>query len=152
MSDEVAAPEATTTTVAGWKKSAKHPVLCPSGVRVEIRIPDLPLMIESGEIPQHLLEAALGVAGSNGATPSIELIKQQREFTDNLVMKTVVAPRLTEADMAEIPYEDKDFLVSVATRQRDIDAEGEHIAGLTKSEKFRRFRRLGEFSEDVADA
>lgn len=142
----------TTVSVAGWKKNAKHTVLCPSGSRIGLRIPDLPAMIEAGEIPQHLLDAALGVASSPDAKPTIELIKQQREFTDNLVMLSVVEPKLSEADLKDVPYEDKEFIVSVATRQRDLDAEGEHIAGLTKSEKFRKFRGLGEFDPTVEGA
>lgn len=139
-------------SLSGWKKAATHNVLCPSGSRVGIRIPDLPAMIEAGEIPQHLLDAALGVAGDADSKPSVELIKQQREFTDNLVLLTVVEPKITPADVRDIPYEDKEFIVSVATRQRDLDAEGEHIAGLTKSEKFRRFRGLGEFDPTLEGA
>ena len=139
-------------SLSGWKKAATHNVLCPSGSRVGIRIPDFPAMIEAGDIPQHLLDAALGVAGDADAKPSVELIKQQREFTDNLVLLTVVEPKITPADVGDIPYEDKEFIVSVATRQRDLDAEGEHIAGLTKSEKFRRFRGLGEFDPTLEGA
>lgn len=139
-------------TAAGWKKLAKHTVLCPSGARVCIRIPDLPALVESGSIPSNLLDAALGAVKSldQDQTPTVELIKQQREFTDKLVELTVVEPKLTEADVADIPYEDKEFLVAVATRQRDLDAEGAHIAGLDKSDRFRKFRGLGEFDEDVA--
>ena len=136
-------------SAAAWKKAASHYPLLPSGVRVGIRIPDLPALIETGQIPQHLLEVALGVAAGD-TKPSVDLVKSQREFTDKVVQLTVVEPKLTDEDLAEIPFEDKDFIVAVATRQRDLDAEGEHLAGLTKSEKFRRFRRLGEFDEDVA--
>lgn len=138
-------------TAAQWKKNAVHVVMCPSGTQVSIRIPDLPAMIEAGELPQHLLEAALGVASGSltEKTPTKELIVQQKEFTDRLVLKTVVEPKITESDVADIPYEDKEFLVSVATRQRDLDAEGEHIGGLMKSEKFRKFRGFGEFDETL---
>ena len=137
------------TTAAGWKKNRNHEVLCPSGTRIVIRIPDLPALIEAGSIPQHLLDAALGVANDPDTKPTVELIKQQREFTDVLTALTVVEPKLSETDIPEIPFEDKEFIVAVATRQRDLDVEGEHIGGLTKSEKFRRFRSLGEFSENV---
>lgn len=146
MPDENTKPAA--ATVAAWKKAATHYPLCPSGTRVGIRIPDLAALIEAGEIPQHLLDVALGVV-QGSEKPSIEMVKSQREFTDRLVAITVVEPKLTEEDLPLIPFEDKDFIVSVATRQRDLDAEGEHLAGLTKSEKFRRFRRLGEFEQDV---
>lgn len=146
MSDDQHKP----VTLAAWKKAASHYPLLPSGVRVGIRIPDLPALIEAGQIPQHLLDVALGIAAGEDEKPSVELIKTQREFTDKLVQLTVVEPTLSEDDLKEIPFEDKDFIVSVATRQRDLDAEGEHLAGLTKSDKFRRFRRLGEFDSDVA--
>jgi len=136
-------------TVAGWKKAAVHEVCCPSAVRVKIKIPDLPALIEAGAIPQHLLDAAVGLASGADTTPTVDLIKKQREFTDKIVQITVVEPKLTDEDLKGIPYEDKEFIVSVATRQRDIDVEGEHIAGLTASAKFRKFRGLGEFDEDV---
>jgi hypothetical protein len=137
------------TSVSAWKKAATHYPLLPSGVRVGIRIPDLAALVESGQIPNDLVQVALGVASGEDTKPSVELIKQQKEFTDLLVLQTVVEPKLTPEVVQDIPFEDKDFLVAIATRQRDLDAEGEHIAGLTKSERFRRFRRLGEFDENV---
>lgn len=147
MSD-IEAPEKVTT--AGWKKNSIHPVVCPSGTTIKIRIPNLSRLIEAGEIPQHLLEAALGAASGKEVDPSVELIKKQREFTDTIVLMSVVEPKITEADLIDIPYEDMDFLVQIATRQRDLDAVGDHIGGLTKSEKFRRFRGLDGGDEDVA--
>jgi hypothetical protein len=153
MSDEVEAPKA--ATLATWKKSAVHTVICPSGSYVTLKIPDLPRMIEAGQIPQHLLEAALGAAGAGdditakSAEDRINLIKQQREFTDHIVMMAVIEPKITEADLLHIPYEDMEFITQVASRARDLDAVGDHIAGLHKNEAFRRFRRIGEFSEDV---
>lgn len=138
-------------SAAGWKKSAKHVIVLPSGAVVEIRIPDLPRMIEVGTIPQGLMDAAIGVASSGSSKPTAELMGQQREFTDLLVQKMVISPALTEEDIPELPYEDKEMLVEVATRQRDLDAEGSHIGGLDKSERFRRFRRLGEFDTPMAD-
>ncbi len=147
---EVAAPH---KTVAAWKKAGLHTPLLPSGSRVTIRIPDLPRLIETGKIPNHLLDAALGVAANDeDAQPTKELITQQREFTDSLVLLTVVEPKLTEADMEDVPYEDKEMIVAFATRQRDLDAEGEHLAGLTKSDKFRKFRLLGEFDPALEGA
>lgn len=139
-------------SVSAWKKAAVHYPLMPSGVRIGIRIPDLPALIEAGQIPQNLLDAALGLAaGNEDLTPTKDLIVQQREFTDLLVQITVVEPKLTDADVKDVPFEDKELLVALATRRRDLDAEGEHIAGLSTSEKFRRFRRLAEFSPSLAD-
>lgn len=135
-----------------WAQAAYHDVTLPSGSDVQIRIPDLPRMIETGEIPQHLLDAALGVANKPAATPSKELIVQQREFTDCLVKLTVTDPVLTPEDLPGIPYEDKEMIVEIATRQRDFDAEGNHIGGLDKSEKFRNFRGVSSLYSDVEGA
>lgn len=136
---------------AGWKNNAQHVIVLPSGSVVKIRVPDLSLMIETGTIPQNLMDAALGVAMDPASKPTKELIAQQREFTDIVTLKTVVDPVLDEEDAKDIPYEDKEMLVAIATRQIDMDAEGSHIAGLDKSEKFRRFRRLGEFRPSLED-
>lgn len=140
-------------TLAGWKKAATHYPMLPSGVRVGIRIPDLATLIEAGDIPQHLLDVALGAAAtSDDIKPTVELIKQQKEFTDILARLTVVEPTLSDADLPNIPFEDKVFLVEIAMRTRDLDAEYEHLGGLTKSENFRRFRKLGEFDTDLEGA
>lgn len=139
-------------TLNEWAEAATHYPLLPSGMRVGIRVPDLPALIETGDVPQHLLEAALGLADpTKEQKPSKEMIVQQREFTDLLVQQTVVEPKLDADSVKKVPFEDKELIVAIATRQRDIDAEGEHIAGLSKSEKFRRFRGLGEFDPTVAD-
>jgi hypothetical protein len=138
----------------GWKAAATHVICLPSGAYVEIRIPDLPALIEAGHVPQHLVDAALQQAAPGPAqAPSKELIVKQREFTDLLVLKMVVSPKLTPEDLDPsngIPYEDKELLVEIGTRQRDLDAEGSHIAGLENSVKFRQFRRLREFDPALA--
>lgn len=142
-------PNSKAVTLDQWVDAASHYPTLPSGVRVGIRIPDLARLVETGQIPNHLVDVALGVASGEETKPSVDLIKQQREFTDLLVQATVVEPALDDDAVAKVPFEDKDMIVAFATRQRDLDAEGEHLAGLTKSEKFRRFRRLGEFHSDV---
>lgn len=138
-------------TKAGWKKNAEHIIVLPSGTVVKIRVPDLARMIEVGTIPQNLMDAALGVAMNPAEKPSRELISTQREFTDLVTIVTAVEPKIADDDVADVPYEDKEMLVAIATRQIDLDAEGSHIAGLDKSEKFRRFRKLGEFRETLED-
>jgi hypothetical protein len=140
----------TTKTAAAWIKARYHEPLLPSGFRPTIIIPDLAKLIETGAIPQDLLDVALGAVSGENNVPSIELVKTQREYTDKIVELMVIEPELTPEEIAQIPFQDKDMLVALANRQRDLDAEGEHISGLNKSEKFRKFRRLGEFDEDVA--
>lgn len=135
---------------ADWKKNRDHSVMAPSGSRITIRIPDIALLVQSGQLPQNLIDVALGRARTDSEEiPTNELVKQEIDFTNFVVKASVVAPVINDEDLPDIPFEDKDFIVQLATRRRDLDAEGEHIAGLSKSEKFRRFRKLGEFSEDV---
>ena len=145
-------------TTAQWKKLAIHTPLLPSGFRPKIKIPDLPALIEAGQIPQHLLEAALGVARNalNDTVPTVEELTknavEEREFTDLICQLSVIEPKLTDADLRDIPVEDKQFLVSLATRQRDLDMEGEPLGDLMKSEKYRRFRGVGEFDPALEGA
>jgi hypothetical protein len=129
------------TTITSWKAARKHEVTLSSGTQVVIELPNLPKYIQSGQIPNDLLEAAIGFSGGNKAiTP--ELIKEQFEFMKFLVSKTVVEPAVTPDEVEDLPYEDVEMIVEIATRNRDLDAVGHHIAGLEKVDSFRRFRGL----------
>lgn len=139
------------TTVASWKKAGLHDVMLPSGTTITIKIPDLPALIEAGEIPQNLLDVAMLAANGTPPTISAEAMGKEREFTERLVRITVVEPALSEEDVKSIPFEDKDKIVALATRQHDFDSEGNHIGGLDKSEKFRKFRQIGEFRPSLED-
>lgn len=148
--------QAKPTSAAAWKKAGVHNILLPSGVRIELKILDLPALIEAGEIPQHLLETALGIVREDSnvekgydAEKIKDLVKQQREFTDHVTRLSVVTPMITYEQAHDLPFEDREMIVAIATRQRDLDAEGAHIAGLDKSERFRRFRKLAEFEPTV---
>jgi hypothetical protein len=146
-----AAPERKAGTKGAWKKAAVHTVTLESGFVVDIRLPDLPKMIEAGAIPQSLIDVAIDVATNRKQErPSPEIVKQQREFTDLVVLKSVVSPEITAEDLSDIPFEDKEMIVEFATRQRIFDAEGHHLAGLEASEDFRRFHRIGEFDPALA--
>lgn len=129
-----------------WEEAAVHTPVLPSGRRVKMKVLDLPALIEAGEIPQHLMEAAMGVATADEKfKPDVQFFAREREFTDRVCILSVVAPTLNEANVKRIPAEDRAMLAAWATRARDVDAIGDHIGGLSTSEKFRRFRELGEF-------
>lgn len=136
-----------------WVSAGFHTVMCPSGIRVGIRIPDLAALIEGGELPQHLLDAALMAAGQRGPAEDKEIdvedIKREREFTNFLVSTTVVKPEITPEQAATLPVEDREMIAAIALRMRVFDAEGSHIGGLDSSEKFRRFHKLGEFESPL---
>jgi hypothetical protein len=110
-------------------------------VEVDIKVPNLPELVSAGEFPNHLVDTAIAVA-SGDTKVTAEEIKSQAEFYRHLVSKTVVTPTLTPEEAAEIPFEDIELLSAIATRQRDVDALGHHIAGLDKSEDWRKFRGI----------
>lgn len=128
------------TSAAAWKAAKRHQITLPSGVEVEIAIPNLPLLVKTGQLPNELVTEALGAIQGGKLTP--ELIRQQSEFYDKLVAITVKDPVVTEEDVHELPFEDIELIVEVATRQRDLDALGRHVGGLHTSKEWRTFRGL----------
>jgi hypothetical protein len=125
---------------SAWKKAGVHEVTLPSGTEVTITIPNLPQMVKNGSIPNNLLDAAIGAIQKETITR--ELLAEQAEFFSLLVTTMVKEPSITADDVADLPYEDIELLVEIGTRQRDLDALGNHIAGLHRSAEWRRFRGL----------
>lgn len=146
MSEEVKA-----ASITEWKKAAVHAVTLPSGVVVKVKIPDLAALIEAGTLPQNLIDAALNVVGDGAQKVTLDMVKEEREFTNEIVKVAVVEPTVSDASVNEIPVEDKAMIMQIATRQTDLDAEGKHIGGLHKSEDFRKFRGLDSFDPFMAD-
>jgi hypothetical protein len=138
-----------TVTAAQWKKLKGHTITLPSSAVVEIEIPDLPNLVKTGQIPNELVDVAIGVA--NGKKVTREDIVQQADFYNKLCAITVKQPAVTEEDFASgsVPFEDKELIVEIATRQRDLDAVGHHIGGLEKVSEWRSFRGLSYSYEDV---
>lgn len=144
--DPTASPKIVST--AKWKANKRHTVTLPSNTVIEIEIPDLPNLVKTGTIPNELVDIAIGVAGGKAITKKD--IEQQADFYNKLCALTVVAPAVTEEDFASdlLPFEDKEMIVEMATRQRDIDAIGHHLAGLEKVKDWRTFRGLSLGYED----
>lgn len=131
------------TSLEGWKKSRRHTVTLPSGFEAEIEVPNLPLLVKTGQLPNSLVQEAIGAIQSGKMTA--EAIAEQADFYSKLVITTVKSPALTEDDVVgpdPIPFEDVEMLVEIATRQRDLDALGHHIGGLHTSKAWRTFRGL----------
>lgn len=138
------------TTAAAWKTAKRHTVTLPSSAVVEIEIPDLPQLVKAGQIPNELVEVAIGAAASNKVTK--EDVGLYADFANKLVSLTVVNPKVTEEEAAAaLPFEDKEMIVDFATRKIDMDAVGHHLGGLEKSKDFRSFRGIFRLDEDVAD-
>lgn len=133
------------TTKTSWFKAKRHDgVTLPSGTVVSIELPNLSLMLKTGQIPNVLVDAAVEMqnAATRGVEVTREMIESQWDFYSFLVSKTVVEPEVSPEEVEHIPAEDVEMLVEFATRQRDIDAVYKHIAGLDKMESFRKFRSL----------
>lgn len=129
-------------SLAKWKAAKSHTITLPSNTVIEIEIPDLPNLVKTGTIPNELIDVAIGVAQGKKITK--QDIEQQADFYNKLCAITVKSPAVTEEDFAAgvIPFEDKEMIVEIATRQRDLDAVGHHLAGLEKVKDWRTFRGL----------
>lgn len=136
-------------SVEGWGKAKTHVITLPSGYEVEVEIPDLPKMIKTGQLPNHLIDAALG-AVEGKAKVTREFVIEQSEFVNQIVSITVVDPVVTPEQVLDLPVEDRELIAEIATRQRDLDALGHHIGGLHTNEDFRNFRGLVSGGEDLA--
>lgn len=135
-------------TKSQWKKNRAHPgVTLPSGTVVTVQIPNLPTMVKSGQMPNELVEVATKVAAT-GSVPD-DLMEQMEAFHKFLVAHTVVEPAITEEDVNDLPVEDIEMLVAFATRTRDLDAVGHHLAGLETVDSFRQFRELDTRGSDL---
>lgn len=140
----------TTDKKAAWKAAKRHKAILPSGFEVEIELPNLAQMVKTGQIPNNLIDAAVRVATGDvpdKVTP--ELLAEQAEFYNKLVVLAVKDPEITEEDVEDLPYEDLEMIVEIATRQRDMDAAYRHLGGLEKVESFRAFRGIPDFESDV---
>lgn len=135
-------------TANAWKSAKRHPITLPSSFEVEIEVPNLPQLVKTGQLPNDLVAEALNTATTGNLTP--EIISSQAEFYNKLVALTVKEPEVTEEDVPELPFEDVEMIVEIATRQRDLDALYHHIGGLEKSAEWRKFRGLDYGDEDVA--
>lgn len=131
-------------SLSAWRANRLHQITLPSSTVVEIEIPDLPTLVKTGTIPNELVDIAIGVA--QGKKITRDDIVQQADFYNKLCSLTVKSPAVTEEDFASgaLPFEDKEMIVELATRQRDLDAIGHHIGGLEKVAEFQKFRGLSD--------
>jgi hypothetical protein len=143
------------TTKTKWKGAKAHSVTLPSGTVVKFQIPNLAVMAKSGQLPNSLLAVAVpgSVKEDDVTSPeeAQERIARLADFQKWLIAKAVVEPEISEEDVADLPTEDVDCLVELATRGRDQDAIGHHIGDLEKSAEWRRFRGVPDLDEDLLD-
>ena len=139
---------ATKRTTDSWKAAKRHQITLPSGFQVQIEIPNLPLLVKTGQLPNDLVTEALAAIQGGDLTP--EVIAKQSDFYDKLVSQCVKEPVITEEDVHDLPFEDVELISEIATRQRDLDAVGHHVGGLHTSKDWRKFRGLDYSDEAMA--
>lgn len=129
-------------------------VIAPSGERYRIRQLNLERHALSGGLPAVLVQiamegqAAIGKMFTQigaGETVNGEEAAAVRDYLDELVVASVIEPRLTKDDLGDptdlksdalVPPNDYVFLVSVALREVDYDETGERIWGIEPLSRF----------------
>lgn len=124
--------------MAGWRRLTLHTITLPSGARVQVRFPNLALLIKEDAIPEHLRQVALRESlrddgdpplalqtGADGeAIVDVETVKALYQLYEYLVVAMVVSPAITAEDLPDLPQLDLDLLTMLATRQTNMDASG----------------------------
>jgi hypothetical protein len=124
-----------------WKKAKVHEgITLPSGVKVDITIPNLTQMVATGALPNELTAVALRQQEADKIDEDV--LRETWKFVKHIVPVMLVNPKITEDDVEELPIEDLEMLASFATRQADLDAVGHHLGGLETSRSFRELRGL----------
>lgn len=151
---------------SAWGRAGTHTITLPSGAEVDIRIPDLARMAAQGKLDNELLKDAVPPPDPNqeyvadepepAKTPEErkKALADLAEFNAWLVSITVVDPKITPEEAADpkiVPTEDLEVIVEFATRRRDMDVLGHHMAGLETNADWRTFRGLPSRDEDLLD-
>lgn len=125
-----------------WKKVKTHTATLPSGAVVKLTLPNLGALLKSGNIPNELVDAAIGFQQAEKITR--EMLEESFEWVAFILPRTVVEPTITEEEVRndELPSQDLEMLAAFVARTLDIDAVGHHLGGLETNRDFRRFRDL----------
>lgn len=138
-----------------WAKLAVHTIQLPSGAWVQIRIPDLTILLLGDAVPEGLRGVALEqvfedirstIAPDTEETKAepdeeerMNALRRLTELQRWLVVQMVIDPKLEPEDLDKIPSEDLNLLTLIAIRERDRDARGVTIGvdPLSRWELFR---------------
>jgi hypothetical protein len=153
-------------TLAEWQARRELLVTLPSGVRVKIRPINIERQALAGGLPRGLRRLAAqsrGSAGLNAVLDRVlldedgdgdgqldELIGEQRIYLDNLLRQMVVEPELPDGvdlDQIILPV-DYHYLLRIAQREIDYDAEGRYLWGAEPLSRWDTFRTEHSCAED----
>ena len=168
MRDSTQLPAEGVVSAEQWAAFGVHEITLPTGARVEIRLPDMGLLLAANRVPARLRDGALkrfreaieepdpetdpeaaALAAAEESTDEKkakddpfdpEKLAELRDLNFWLVEQMLVRPKVTVAQMLEgaIPNEDMELLVDVALRETDEDALGVKI-GVRRLAEFDRF-------------
>lgn len=142
---------APTKSKAAWKKRAVHKdITLPSGAVIDITLPNLPKLIKGGQVPNPLVDAAVGT-NAMSRKPTREDVENMWDFLVWLIPTMVVSPEITGEDVPDLPVEDIEKLLAFANRSDDIDAVGKHLGGLETHQSFRDLRGIFSSNPSLSD-
>lgn len=137
MSTAEAQPK--TSSKTAWKQASAHSVTLPSGTVVKIKVPNLPALVKAGAVPNELIEVAVQQADPERKV-TVEDIRAEADFNRFLVSVTLIDPKIEPEEVDDLPFEDVQLLIALATRQTDRDAVGHQLGGLELTEEWKSFR------------
>lgn len=134
----------------------------PSGATYRVRKVNLERHALSGGLPVGLKRAAMeGVKGlekllETETSESDEASHETRDYLDELVLATIIEPKLTKADLGTgqlaedptLPSVDYAWAVKVAMGEEEYDADGKRLWGLEPLDRFATFRAFHGCDED----
>jgi hypothetical protein len=115
-------------------------ITLPSGSIVDLSVPNLPMLIKKGKVPNELIDAAL--QHQNAEEITREIMEETWDFTKYIVPITLVDPVVTEEDVEEMSTLDVELIANIAARRTDTDAVGHQLGGLDTQQSFREFREF----------
>lgn len=142
------APEPTTSTLAEWERNSVFKVTGPSRTVFEMRTLTLDDLIADEALPDDLTRIALLEAHVKGGIDteierlwrkgdqaSLELAqafaRETLALRDRIVLRAVIAPKVTVAKLAKLDPYDKAMIAAIAQRRLADDAVGRKVGADT---------------------
>lgn len=164
--------EAWAGSPADWKRRAgPHRVTLNSGMRALIRVLGMGVLSRLEALPDDLTQAVIlhyehieqgglvaviaenMVAGGQGdqeaAERALKLTRDLGELTRRIVVEALIEPKMTLAELDEIPELDLEELMRISTGRQAFDAEGVTI-GVEPLDPWAQFRHLHNCTPDCA--
>jgi hypothetical protein len=149
------ASEPKIATVAELKRSRVITAQLPSGAWVKIRPPNMELHLVNGGLPTSLRAVAsqsskeLNRKLADEET-GLESLKEMYDYLDRTVRMMIVEPDISEIENLDDVFKPVDYhwLLEVAQRETDVDAQGRMLWGVEPLNRWALFRGEHDCDED----